>query len=140
MRRYTNPSALTSEHLTEIFKYLFDICDKVNIYFPHTASLEVLTFKNKFLEATHITLNDDERSSLEESLEEKEGYSMIIASLTNGVKELILSMPLSLHLNLGLIHGDKVLFYRDAEGECVIEDVEDSNIFSSSLFDIFTRI
>ena len=65
---------------------------------------------------------------------------MIIASLTNEVKTLLLDMKTNLHLNLGLIEGDKVLFYIGDEDECVIEADEDSDIFASSLFDSFKTI
>ena len=142
MRRYAKLSTIELSHLQDIFNYFFDRCDKVNIYFPNTTdeTSEVTTFKNRFLAATHIIENADELGSLEETLEEKEGFSMIIASLTEEVKELLLGMKTNLHLNLGLIQGDKVLFYIGDEDECVIEADEDSDIFASSLFDSFKTI
>ncbi len=142
MRRYSKLSTIDSNLLIDILKFFFDRCDKVNIYFPNTTkeTSEVNTFKNQFLAATHIIENAEELGSLEETLEEKEGFSMIIASLTNEVKTLLLDMKTNLHLNLGLIEGDKVLFYIGDEDECVIEADEDSDIFASSLFDSFKTI
>lgn len=116
----------------------------MNIYFPNTTknaqAKEINTFKTNFLAATHIIENPEELGNLEESLEEKDGFSMIIASLTEEVKELIIQMKSNLSLNLGLIQGDKVLFYLGDEDECVVEADEDSDIFKSTLFDTFKTI
>lgn len=144
MRRYTKLSTLELSHFKEILNFFFDRCDKVNIYFPNAIngnlSAEITTFKNKFLAATHIIETSDELGSLEETLEEKEGFSMIIASLTPEVKALLLEMKPQLHLSLGLISGDKVLFYLGDEDECVIEANENSEIFTSTLFESFQII
>lgn len=144
MRRYTKLSTLELSHFKEILNFFFDRCDKVNIYFPNTTkgtlSEEITTFKNKFLAATHIIEASDELGNLEETLAEKEGFSMIIASLTDEVKVLLLEMKPQLHLSLGLISGEKVLFYLGDEDECVIEANENSEIFKSNLFDSFQII
>ncbi|PHV69391.1 hypothetical protein CS063_16040 [Sporanaerobium hydrogeniformans] len=140
MRRYARLSEIRTEELQHILNYLFTLCDKVNIYFPNTCSTEVATFKEKFLAATHIAYNLHELSSLEEALEEKEGFSMIIASLTEEVKALLLGMKPNLHLDLGLISGEKVLFYWSDEDECVIETDEDSDVFDLPLFNQFKHI
>ncbi len=140
MRRYAKLSQIATADLNQILNYLFTICDKINIYFPNTCSTEVASFKSQFLSATHIVENQEELSSLEETLEEKEGFSMIIASLTDEVKELILTMKPNFHLDLGLIAGDKVLFYWGDEDECVLETEEGSDLFSDSLFDNFKQI
>lgn len=144
MRRYTKLSTLELSHFKEILTFFFDRCDKVNIYFPNAIkgnlSEDVTNFKNKFLSATHIIETSDELGELEETLAEKEGFSMIIASLTPEVKGLLLEMKPQLHLSLGLISGDKVLFYVGDEDECVIEANDDSEIFNSSLFESFQTI
>ena len=144
MRRYAKLSTLDLTHFQEILKFFFDICDKVNIYFPNATqgalSQEVTSFKNKFLAATHIIEASEELAGLEEALEEKEGFSMVIASLTPEVKELLLEMKPQLHLSLGLISGEKVLFYLGDEDECVVEANEGSEIFTSKLFESFQVI
>lgn len=140
MRRYCMLSNISSNDLKDIYTYLFNICDKVNIYFPNETSLEIMNFKNTFLDAIHITKASDELLSAEDSWEEKEGYSMVIASLTDEVKNLIVNMNSDFHLSLGLITNDKVLFYIGDEGECILEDAEDSVIFSSPLFSTFKTI
>ncbi len=144
MRRYANLSSLDEKLFIEILKFFFDKCDKVNIYFPNViktvGSSEINKFKTDFLAATHIIENPEELGNLEEALEEKDGFSMIIASLTDEVKELIIQMKPNLSLNLGLISGDKVLFYIGDEDECVIEADEDSEIFNTTLFDTFKTI
>ena len=144
MRRYAKLSSIDKKLFIDILKFFFDICDKVNIYFPNTTknaqAKEINTFKTNFLAATHIIENPEELGNLEESLEEKDGFSMIIASLTEEVKELIIQMKSNLSLNLGLIQGDKVLFYLGDEDECVVEADEDSDIFKSTLFDTFKTI
>lgn len=144
MRRYTKLSTLELSQFKEILNFFFDKCDKVNIYFPNTIkdslSEEITTFKNRFLAATHIIEESDELGNLEETLAEKEGFSMIIASLTDEVKALLLEMKPQLHLSLGLISGDTVLFYLGDEDECVIEADENSEIFNSKLFDSFQTI
>ena len=144
MRRYAKVSTLDLSHFKDILNFFFDRCDKVNIYFPNNLkgdfSAELAAFKTKFLAATHIIEESDELASLEESLEEKEGFSMVIASLNSVVKTLLLEMKPELHLSLGLISGDKVLFYLGDDDECVIEANENSEIFNSSLFDTFQTI
>ena len=143
MRRYAQLSSLDKELFNNILEFFFNKCDKVNIYFPNVLSSEqsnVTTFKNDFLSATHIIENPEELGSLEDSLEEKEGFSMIIASLTSDVKNLLLQFDCSFSLNLGLIDGEKVLFYIGDEGECVVEAEDDSDIFASNLFDTFKTI
>lgn len=144
MRRYAKLSTIELNHLTDILNFFFNRCDKINIYFPNTVSgstsQEMTTFKNKFLAATHIVENVEELASLEETLEEKEGFTMIIASLTEEVKSLLLNMNKNLHFDLGLIDGDKVLFYIGDGDECVIEADEDSDILTSPLFDSFKTI
>ena len=144
MRRYAKLSSIDEKLFIDILKFFFDKCDKVNIYFPNTTknnqAEEITNFKTKFLATTHIIENPEELGNLEESLEEKDGFSMIIASLTEEVKELIIQMKPNLSLNLGLIQGDKVLFYLGDEDECVVEADEDSDIFKSPLFDTFKTI
>lgn len=144
MRRYAKLSTLEPTHFQEILKYFFTKCDKVNIYFPNTSQVtisdELNSFKNKFLAATHIIDTSEELGALEETLTEKEGFSMIIASLNSEVQNLLLEMKEELQLSLGLIAGDKVLFYVGDEGECVVEANENSDIFTSSLFESFQII
>ena len=144
MRRYTKLSTLELSHFQEILKFFFTKCDKINIYFPNTTqgalSEELNSFKNKFLEATHIIEKSEELGALEETLEEKEGFSMVIASLNSEVKELLLDLKPNLHLSLGLIAGEKVLFYLGDEDECVVEANENSEIFASPLFESFQII
>lgn len=144
MRRYAKLSSLDLTHFQEILKFFFDRCDKVNIYFPNTTSgalsQDITAFKNKFLAATHIIEESEELANLEESLEEKEGFSMVIASLTPAVKDLLLEMKPQLHLSLGLISGEKVLFYLGDEDECVVEANENSEVFTSNLFESFQVI
>ena len=144
MRRYAKVSTLDLSHFKDILNFFFDRCDKVNIYFPNTVKgelgSEMNAFKSQFLAATHIIEESDELANLEETLEEKEGFSMVIASLTPEVKTLLLEMKPQLSLSLGLISGDKVLFYLGDDDECVIEANEGSEIFNSSLFDHFQTI
>ena len=144
MRRYAKLSSLDPKLLKDIFNYFFNRCDKVNIYFPNTVQNQdyphITEFKKAFLAATHIIEDVEELSALEETLEEKEGFSMVIASLTEEVKMLISNMPSSLHLDLGLIAGEKVLCYISSENECVIEADKDSDIFTSPLFNDFKII
>lgn len=144
MRRYAKLSTFDLTHFQEILKFFFNMCDKVNIYFPNSnsdaISEEINIFKTKFLAATHIIEESEELANLEETLEEKEGFSMVIASLTPEVQELLLQMKLQLHLSLGLISGEKVLFYVGDEDECVVEASENSEIFKSKLFESFQVI
>lgn len=144
MRRYAKLSSLSHEQFKEILRFFYGECDKVNIYFPNTihekSNDDIVAFKKAFLAATHIIENPEELGSLEETLEEKIGFTMVIASLTEEVKSLILELKASFHLNLGLISGDKVLFYIGDEGECVVEAEEDSTIFNSPLLESFQII
>ncbi len=144
MRRYAKLSTIEPHLFLDILEFFFNRCDKINIYFPNTikssSQPQIFEFKKEFLAATHIIENTEELGNLEEVLEEKDGFSMIIASLNDEVKNLLLHMHSNLNLNLGLISGDKVLFYLGDEGECVIEAEEDSDIFTSTLFKSFKTI
>lgn len=135
MKLYANLSQLSANTMQDITGYFFDICNKVNIYFPNDADAELLSFKDAFLAATSIGEFEDEPSALEP----KEGFTMVIASLSPKVNELINQVKSSYHLSFGLIQDDKVLLYVGDEGEVVVES-DDESITSNSLFSSFQSI
>lgn len=136
MKLYANLSHISNDTMHDILGYFFNICNKVNIYFPNDSDDELISFKDTFLEATSISeLNEDESSPLEP----KEGFSMVIASLSPKVNDLLTQVKSSYHLSFGLIQDDKVLLYLGDEGEVVIES-DDESITSHSLFLDFKAI
>lgn len=135
MKLYSDLSQISSEHMQDIVNYFFNICNKVNIYFPNEADSELVAFKDSFLTATCISELEDDTSALEP----KEGFSMVIASLSPQVNDLLRHVKASYHLSFGLIQDDKVLLYVGDEGELVIE-TEDDTLASHSLFTNFQQI
>lgn len=135
MKLYANLSQLSTDTMHDITGYFFNICNKVNIYFPNDANAELVAFKDAFLAATSIGEFEDETSALEP----KEGFTMVIASLSPQVKQLLEQIKSSYHLSFGLIQDDKVLLYLGDEGEVVVES-DDEVITSNSLFSHFQSI
>lgn len=135
MKLYSDLSQISSEHMQDIVNYFFNICNKVNIYFPNDANDELVAFKDSFLTATCISELEDDTSTLEP----KEGFSMVIASLSPQVNDLLRHVKASYHLSFGLIQDDRVLLYVGDEGEVVIE-TEDNSLASHSLFTNFKQI
>lgn len=132
MQLYSNISNLSGNQFKNIIKYLSDFCEKVSIYFPNDADSELLAFKNKFLQATHIFEGEDEVAGLEP----KEGFSMVIASTSPVVQELLSEVKSSYHLSFGLIKNDQALLYVGDEGEIVIDSEDELDL---SVFDGFTK-
>ena len=136
MRLYASTHNMTDDIYTEIIKYFFTLCDKVNIYFPNESTPDVLDFKKEFLSTAHIYDLEDELAHLEP----KEGFTMIIASLSEEIKALLLNIKTSYHLSFGLIEDVNVVLYIGNDGECVIEMDDTNTLLSNSLFSSFTQI
>lgn len=136
MKLYADLSQVSTENMHDIMGYFFNICNKVNIYFPNDADDELISFKDAFLEATSIGELDEDESS---PLEPKEGFTMVIAALSPKVRDLLTQVKSSYHLSFGLIQDDKVLFFLGDEGEVVIES-DDESITGHSLFLEFKAI
>ncbi len=137
MRYYANK--LTQEVFIDVLKFFFKECDKVNIYFPNELSpSSVKEFHDDFLAAAKLTNIEGVEDDL---LTEKDGYSMIIASLTDDIKNLLITSYPKVNLSMGLINKeDKVIFYVGDEGEFVIETDGDSNFIYEDLFKGFKII
>lgn len=132
MQLYSNISNLSGDQFKGIIDYLSGRCEKVSIYFPNDADADLLAFKNKFLQATDIFEGEDEVAGLEP----KEGFSMVIASISEPVKELLSEVKSSYHLSFGLIQGDQAVLYVGDEGEIVVDTEESLDL---SHFDGFTK-
>ncbi|MGL6173040.1 MAG: hypothetical protein ACRC1P_00315 [Cellulosilyticaceae bacterium] len=117
MQLYSNISNLSGDQFKTIISYLSGRCEKVSIYFPNDADADLLAFKNKFLQATDIFEGEDEIAGLEP----KEGFSMVIASISEPVQDLLSEVKSSYHLSFGLIEGDQALLYVDDEGGIVVD-------------------
>lgn len=132
MQLYSNISNLSGDQFKNIIKYLANHCEKVSIYFPNEADDELVTFKNRFLQATDIFEGEDEVAGLEP----KEGFSMVIASISEPVQALLSEVKSSYHLSFGLIKNDQALLYVGDEGEIVVDSDEDLDL---SYFDGFNK-
>jgi hypothetical protein len=118
MSLYTKLDTLPKETYALLLKYFFNICQKVNIYFPTDCTAHLAAYKNSFLDAIDIHESCDEFSALEP----KEGFTMVIASLTPAVFEHLLQIPTSdFHLSFGLILDDEVRFYVDEDGGLILD-------------------
>lgn len=135
MKLYSTIASLPAKELETIIKYFSNACDKINIYFPNDCSEELSKFKEAFLSAIDLQEMEDELSTLEP----KEGFTMIIASLSDEVCNLLLQVKVSYHLSFGLIKNDTVVLYAGDEGELVLEDT-DPELESNPLFGHFKVI
>lgn len=132
MQLYSNISNLSGDQFRTIISYLSGRCEKVSIYFPNDADADLLAFKNKFLQVTDIFEGEDEVAGLEP----KEGFSMVIASISSSVQDLLSEVKSSYHLSFGLIQGDQAVLYVGDEGEIVVDSDEE---LDSTYFDGFTQ-
>ena len=135
MKLYSTIQNLKQDQFNKVLTYCFSYCDTVNIYFPNECSEEILTFKNKFLQAISLLEIEDERSILEP----KEGFMMLIATLNEEVKKLLCTLDPDYRLSFGLIQNENVLLYVGDEGEVVIE-TEDTSLKENTLFKDFKSI
>lgn len=130
MKLYTDIAQLTGDVFTQMLEVFYPVCDKVSIYFPNDGDEAVMNYKNTFLKAIELCEIEDELSVLEP----KEGFSMVIASLSQPqVQDLLKKISPAFHLSFGLIKGETLVFFVGEEGEIAI-DVEDNTVVDTPLF------
>lgn len=134
MKLYGNTSNLSGQAFSDLLKYFYPACDKVSIYFPNDAEEPVTNFKNTFLKAIELCELDDEDSVLEP----KEGFTMVIASLSDEVQSLLTQIHPSFHLSFGIIKEETLILFIGEEGEIAI-DTEDAAVATQELFASFTK-
>ncbi len=126
MKYYGNIQDLERQQVQEIFKMAFNYCNKVNIYFPHQGNEKISQLKESFVSLTtigHIDKDEDDSEvwGAEAKLKDKEGFSMLIATLSRDIQTLIVnSFPL-LGIHMGLLDENHIFLYLDADGEIIIE-------------------
>lgn len=135
MKLYANISELSQETFNKILKFCFPQCNKLSIYFPNDCNDLLNDFKIKFLNATELYALDDELSILEP----KEGFSMVITSLSETVQELLFEMPYGEALSFGIIQDENLVFFISEEGELAI-DLPSEAIEGDALFTNFTKV
>lgn len=135
MKLYANISELSQETFHAIVEFCFPYCNKLSIYFPNDCPSNLNTFKIKFLSATELYAIDDELAVLEP----KEGFSMVITSLSKTVQYLLSELPYGEALSFGLIQDENLVFFISEEGEIAL-DLPSEAIQDLSLFAVFTKI
>lgn len=135
MKLYANISELSHEAFNKIIEFCLPHCNKLSIYFPNDSNDILDNFKIKFLNATELYAIDDELAVLEP----KEGFSMVITSLSETVQNLLSKMPHGEPLSFGLIEDENLVFFISEEGEIVI-DLPAKDIQDEPLFETFTKI
>lgn len=135
MKLYANISELSQETFNAILEFCFPYCNKLSIYFPNDCQSTLNTFKIKFLSATELYAIDDELAVLEP----KEGFSMVITSLSETVQKLLFELPYGEALSFGLIQDENLTFFISEEGEIAL-DLPYEVIQDASLFEGFTKI
>lgn len=135
MKLYANISELSQETFNDILEFCFSHCNKLSIYFPNDCKDTLNDFKIKFLSATELYAIDDELSVLEP----KEGFTMVITSLSDTVQELLFEMPYGEALSFGIIEDEDLIFFISEEGEIAI-DLSSELIEDEPLFETFTKI
>lgn len=134
MKLYGNLSSLNDGQFNTLLDFFYPECNKVSIYFPNDAEVAVINFKERFLEAIDLCEIDDEPSILEP----KEGFSMVIAALSDNVKELLKEIHPSFHLSFGIIQEEALVLFVGEEGELAI-DSEQPDMTAHPLFKTFTQ-
>lgn len=135
MKLYANISQFSQDTFNDILKFCIPHCNKLSIYFPNECHKNLQSFKTEFLTATELYTIDDELAVLEP----KEGFSMVITSLSNTVQDLLTHFPYGEALSFGIIHDEELIFFVSEEGEIAI-DLSKSLAESTNLFDSFTKI
>ena len=72
-------------------------------------------------------------------LEPKEGFTMVITSLSETVQELLFELPYGEALSFGIIENEDLIFFVSEEGEIAI-DLPREVIEGEALFEGFTKI
>ncbi|MEG0014536.1 MAG: hypothetical protein RR324_06200 [Cellulosilyticaceae bacterium] len=135
MKLYANISDFSQDTFNNILKFCFPHCNKLSIYFPNEANEKVHVFKTEFLNATELYTIDDELAVLEP----KEGFAMVITSLSSTVQDLLTHLPYGEALSFGVIHDEELIFFISEEGELAI-DLSTQVVEGTNLFDTFTKI
>ncbi|MDU6855955.1 MAG: hypothetical protein ACLSH8_16760 [Zhenhengia sp.] len=135
MKLYANISELSQETFNDILEFCFPHCNKLSIYFPNDCKDTLNDFKIKFLSATELYAIDDELAVLEP----KEGFTMVITSLSETVQELLFELPYGEALSFGIIENEDLIFFVSEEGEIAI-DLPREFIEGEALFEGFTKI
>lgn len=135
MKLYANVSDFSHESFNEVIKFCLPHSNKLSIYFPNDGNDVVENFKVKFLNATELYALDDELAVLEP----KEGFSMVITSLSETVQSLLSELPYGEPLSFGLIEDEKLIFFISEEGEVAI-DLPAQEIQNEPIFETFTKI
>lgn len=135
MKLYTNISDFSQETFNDILEFCFPHCNKLSIYFPNDCKDTLNDFKIKFLHATELYAIDDDLAVLEP----KEGFTMVITSLSETVRELLFEIPYGESLSFGIIQDEELIFFISEEGEIAI-DLPSEVIENEPLFEIFTKI
>ncbi len=78
MRYYANIQNLEPSVVQDIFRISFNYCNKINIYFPDDATSEITALKEAFTSLSGI----GEMNPQDDEIRHKEGFSMLIASLS----------------------------------------------------------
>lgn len=135
MKLYANISDFSQDTFNTILEFCFSHCNKLSIYFPNEGNEKIQAFKTQFLNATELYTIDDELAVLEP----KEGFSMVITSLSSTVKDLLTHLPYGEALSFGMIHDENLILFISEEGEIAI-DLPNEVATSTDLFASFTKI
>lgn len=135
MKLYANISEFSQDTFNAILNFCFPHCNKLSIYFPNECNEKVQAFKTKFLTVTELYTIDDELAVLEP----KEGFSMVITSLSSTVQDLLTHLPYQEALSFGVIYDEDLVFFLSEEGELAI-DLPNAVAESTNLFDSFTKV
>ncbi|OON99116.1 MAG: hypothetical protein ATN35_02315 [Epulopiscium sp. Nele67-Bin004] len=120
MKYYANIKDLEPHIISELLQMCFNYCNNINIYFPHDCSSDIKSFKDAFVSLTSIGEIDQEDTDLGQ-LDEKEGFSMLIATLSRDIETLLLNKPPNINISYGLLDETHLFLYLDEEGEIIIE-------------------
>ncbi len=134
MKLYGNLSDLTHEQFTDMLSFFYPECNKLSIYFPNDGEAPVMSFKEDFLEAIDVSEADDETSVLEP----KEGFSMVIASFSDNVKQLLARIEPSFKLSFGMMYDETLVLFIGEEGEIAIDSTNES-LMEHPIFSTFTK-
>ncbi len=107
--------------IKEVFNMAFNYCDKVIIYFPDDAAADIEELKSAFVSLIRAGNCHENDYSATGWLKEKEGYSMLIATLSRDIQTFILNINPILNLCIGLLDAGHVFLYLGVDGKIVIE-------------------
>ncbi|OOB78191.1 MAG: hypothetical protein ATN33_01255 [Epulopiscium sp. Nele67-Bin001] len=121
MKYYTHIKDLKLRTIQDVFKMAFNYCNRVIIYFPNECDEDIAKLKQSFTSLIVAGNNHENDYSATGWLKEKQGFTMLIATLSRDIQTFIVNINPILNISLGLLDDGHVFLYLGDDGQLIIE-------------------